>query len=129
MARAPAERKRLGAQAEDAACALLQRNGLQLLARNARYPFGEIDSIFQDGVTIVFVEVRFRRSTQFGGAAVSIDTGKRRNIALAAQAWLSAHPQWRKAACRFDVVAVSMQAQALHCDWMRAAFTLDDLGA
>ncbi len=80
-----------------------------------------------DAGTLVFVEVRLRRDARFGGAAASVDAGKRRKLALAAQAWLVAHPRHRTAACRFDVVATTATAGKLHCDWIRNAFTLDDL--
>jgi putative endonuclease len=118
------DRQASGAEAEQAACLRLQAEGLRLLARNARYRFGEIDLIFQDQATVAFVEVRLRRNTKFGGGAASVDAGKRRKIA---QAWLSDHPRFAKAACRFDVVAVTQDADRLRCDWIRAAFTLDDL--
>lgn len=121
------DRQHTGAAAEDAACAQLQANGLQLLARNARYPFGEIDLIFRDGPTVVFVEVRFRKSMAFGGAAGSVDAHKRRKIALAAHAWLANNSKFSKMACRFDIMAVIPCDGALSCDWLRAAFTLDDL--
>lgn len=123
----PIDRQQLGAAAEDAALAHLLAQGLGLLARNVRYPFGEIDLIAQDAGTVVFVEVRFRRNSRFGGAAVSVDAGKRRKIARAAQAWLSSHRQHAQAACRFDVVAVSPRDAGSHCEWIRSAFTLDDL--
>ena len=62
-----------------------------------------------------------------GGAAVSVDAAKRRKLARAAQAWLSSHKKFSNAACRFDVVAVTPGRQGLHCEWIRSAFTLDDL--
>ena len=123
----PVDRQQAGAAAEDAALAFLIANGLRLLARNARYPFGEIDLIMQDAATLVFVEVRFRRNANFGGAAVSIDASKRRKLARAAQAWLSSHRQFSQAPCRFDVVAAMPADAGLRCDWIRSAFTLDDL--
>lgn len=123
----PVDRRQAGAAAEDAAHAFLIANGLKLSARNVRYPFGEIDLIMQDAATVVFVEVRFRRSSSFGGAAVSVDARKRRKIARAAQAWLSSHRQFSQAPCRFDVVAVTPAAAGLQCEWIRSAFTLDDL--
>lgn len=121
------DRKASGAAAEDAACALLERAGLRLLERNARYAFGELDLVMLDGKTLVFVEVRLRRDDRFGGAAASVDAGKRRKLALAAQAWLAANRAHRNAPCRFDVVAASIAKEGLHCDWIRGAFTLDDL--
>jgi putative endonuclease len=113
-----------GAAAEDAALAHLRAAGLQLLARNVRYPFGEIDLVMREGGTLAFVEVRYRRSSRFGGAVASVTRAKRRKLARAAQAWLKAHRAHAQAPCRFDVVAV---APGGGCEWLRAAFTLDDL--
>ena len=121
------DRRELGAAAEDAAHAFLLARGLNSLARNVRYPFGEIDLVMRDVVTIVFTEVRFRRNTNFGGAALSVDAAKRRKIARASQAWLSSHKQYANASCRFDVLAVTPAGDGLHCEWIRSAFTLDDL--
>lgn len=100
---------------------------MRLLERNARYPFGELDLVMLDAGTLVFVEVRLRRDARFGGAAVSVDAGKRRKLVLAAQAWLANHPRHGNAPCRFDVVAASPGTDGLRCDWIRNAFTLDDL--
>jgi putative endonuclease len=123
----PIDRRELGAAAEDAAHDFLLANGLNALARNVRYPFGEIDLVMRDAATVVFAEVRFRRNTNFGGAAVSVDAAKRRKIARASQAWLSSHKQYANASCRFDVIAVTPAGDGLHCEWIRSAFTLDDL--
>ena len=112
-----------GVAAEDAALAHLRAAGLQLLARNVRYPFGEIDLVMREGATLAFVEVRFRRSTRFGGAAASVTRAKRRKLARAAQAWLVRNRAHASAPCRFDVVAVAPDSG---CEWLRAAFTLDD---
>ena len=124
---AAVDRRQLGAEAEDAAQGFLIAQGLTPLARNVRYPFGEIDSILLHDAMLVFVEVRFRRNSSFGGAALSVDASKRRKIARAASAWLSSHKQFGKAACRFDVVTVAPSATGLECAWIRSAFTLDDL--
>jgi putative endonuclease len=127
MSRPLTERQLLGAAAEDAACELLQARGLRCLARNVRYPFGEIDLVMLDVATIAFVEVRYRRNSGFGGSAASVDAGKRRRIALAAQSWLTENRKFDKAACRFDVMAVGGAPGALQSEWIQAAFTLDDL--
>ena len=122
-----ADRRQSGAAGEDAALASLVQAGLGLLARNARYPFGEIDLVMRDGDCIVFVEVRRRANARFGGAAVSVDVGKRRKLARAAQAWLGGHRQYSQSPCRFDVVAVTPRGEALDCEWIKSAFTMDDL--
>jgi putative endonuclease len=128
MATARARTAETGAAAEDAALAQLRAAGLALLARNVRYPFGEIDLVMREGATLVFVEVRCRRGRGFGGAFASVDRGKRRKLARAAQAWLSGHRAHARAPCRFDVVAVALHEDAAPaCEWRRAAFTLDDL--
>jgi putative endonuclease len=121
------DRRQLGQAAEDAALAHLLARGCTLLARNARYPFGEVDLVVRDGAIVAFVEVRFRKGAAFGGAAVSVDATKRRKLARAAQAWLKAHHAEAASPCRFDVVAVTPARGALHCEWIAGAFTLDDL--
>ena len=122
-----ADRRESGAAAEDAALALLLERGLQLLARNVNYPFGEIDLVMREGADLVFVEVRFRSNARFGGAAVSVDAAKRRKLARAAQAWIGSHRQFAQAGCRFDVVAALPSVDGIACEWIRGAFTLDDL--
>ena len=115
-----------GAEAEAAAEAHLVAAGLAPLARNVRFAFGEIDRVMRDGEVTVFVEVRYRRGSGFGGGAVSVDRGKRRRLVRAAQAFLAARPALANRPCRFDVVAVAGTAADRHLDWIRNAFTLDD---
>jgi putative endonuclease len=115
--------KALGDAAEARALAWLQQRGLSLVQRNyrvARGPHargGEVDLILRerDG-TLVFVEVRSRRSGSHGGAAASVGAAKQRSIVLAAGIYLqrlaSVPP------CRFDVVAIDGE----HIEWLRGAF-------
>lgn len=114
----------LGAEAEDAALAHLQRAGLTLLERNARFRVGEIDLVLLDGATLVFVEVRRRSHAGFGDGADSIDWRKRQRLVRAAAAWRSRHhgQAWRE--CRFDVVSCAGDPSALR--WLPAAFRADD---
>lgn len=115
--------KALGDAAESRAAAWLQARGLQLLERNyrvARGPRsrgGEIDLILRaaDG-TLVFVEVRSRRSGAQGGAAASIGAAKQQRVIFAAQHYLmhlAAPPP-----CRFDVVTLD----GGQIDWLQGAF-------
>jgi putative endonuclease len=121
------ERHALGDAAEAAARAHLETQGLRTLARNVTFRFGELDLVMADGDTVVFVEVRYRRSERFGGAAGSVDRKKRHRISLAARAWLAGQRSLADASGRFDVVLVTGDAPALACEWLRAAFTLDDV--
>ncbi len=113
---------------EHTARAELERAGLETLAANVNYRFGELDLVMREGEVIVFVEVRYRRSAGFGGAPLSVTAGKRRRIAQAASAWLAARPADARRPCRFDVVAISGSTDAPRIEWIRNAFTLDDLG-
>lgn len=115
--------KALGDAAESRALAWLQARGLTLLERNyrvARGPHargGEVDLILRDGDgTLVFVEVRSRRSSGFGGAAASIGASKRARIVYAARHYLQ---RWRVLPpCRFDVVCIDDG----RVEWLQAAF-------
>jgi putative endonuclease len=112
-------KQRAGDRAEDAAARHLAGAGCQLLARNARYPDGELDLIVREGELIVFVEVRLRSSRGYGGAPASVDRFKQKRIMRAAQRWLGQHYGERWPACRFDVVAVDGDGTI---DWIRDAF-------
>ena len=107
-----------GDLAEDAAAAFLSRQGPTPVARNYRCRFGEIDLIFNDGVTLVFVEVRFRKNKEFGGASESITYAKQRKLLRAARHYMA--EQRRFPACRFD--AVLLNGDTSNIEWLRNAF-------
>lgn len=121
-----AEQSHRGAAVEAAARALLEKAGLRWRASNARFRGGELDLVMHDPIagSIVFVEVRYRRSTAFGGGAASVDLGKRRKLVHAAQLYLVSNPALAQSACRFDVVEASGEPPQLH--WIRDAFRADD---
>lgn len=114
----PFSRNKQGAAAENLAAQYLQEQGLRLLERNYRVRGGEIDLIAQEGETLVFVEVRLRRSQRFGGAAASVDIHKQTKLLLAAQHYL----RGRDLPCRFDVLLLD-EIDAARIDWIQNAFT------
>jgi putative endonuclease len=116
-----------GQMAEQAALAFLQARGLQLIERNARFSVGELDLILRDENTLVFVEVRQRKSNAFGGAAQSIDRRKMKKCALAAQCWLKMHPQFRNSRCRFDAVLLTGRENDWRIEWLENAFVFQDM--
>lgn len=120
------DRKARGARIEALARDHLQRHGLVPVAANAHVRGGEIDLVMRDGDTLVFVEVRYRRATGFGGGAASIDARKRRKLVLAAGAFLASHPAFSRAPCRFDVIDASGDPDAPVLAWLRDAFRADD---
>ena len=115
-----------GAGVEAAAGRHLVAAGLRPLAANAFARFGELDLVMLDGTTLVFVEVRYRRSERYGGAAASVDARKQRRLVLAARQFLAAHPRYAQGPCRFDVVAASGDPAAPTLTWIRDAFAADD---
>lgn len=108
-----------GPAAEKLAAEFLQRNGLRLVESNFRCRFGEVDLILRDGDTIVFVEVRLRSNSGFGGAAASITPAKQEKIVRAAQ-WYLQHVHGQ-AACRFDAVLLE-NLDAERVEWIKNAF-------
>lgn len=120
------ETRRRGAAMEDAARTQLLRAGLVEVAANANYRVGELDLVMLDGDTLVFVEVRYRRSGEYGGGAASIDRGKRRKLVRAAEVFLLRNPRFADAPCRFDVVEASGDPEAPELNWMRDAFRAGD---
>lgn len=120
--RSPTQRR--GDHHEAAALRLLLAQGLTLLARNLWCRAGEIDLAMRDGDTLVFVEVRARAQSRYGGAAASIGREKQARLARAAAHWLPelARRHWRGVppAARFDAVVFD----AGQPQWLRAAFSL-----
>ncbi|HEY9099747.1 MAG TPA: YraN family protein [Thiobacillus sp.] len=111
----------LGQSAEKRAERFLTSHGLTLVARNWHCRFGEIDLIMQDGPTTVFVEVRLRNRSDFGGAAASVTPVKQKKLLAAARQYLATLRTLPP--CRFDVVALTGEAPP---DWIKNAF--DDIG-
>jgi putative endonuclease len=124
------ERNERGAQVEALARVFLESQGLRPVAANANFRLGELDLVMLDGDTLAFVEVRYRREgaarNGYGGGAASVDARKRRKIVAAAESFLLAHRTYARAACRFDVVAASGDADAPSFEWLRDAFRADE---
>jgi len=95
----------LGVRGEKTAARFLKRKGYEILRRNFRTRFGEIDIIDRDGHTLVFVEVKSRREGIPGAAEASVGAKKKRSLSKAALFFLQASGL-DKMDCRFDVVTV-----------------------
>jgi putative endonuclease len=111
----------LGQSAEARAESFLKSHGLKLLARNWHCRFGEIDLVMEDGSTLVFVEVRLRSRSNFGGAAASVTPAKQKKLLATARQYLATLKSLPP--CRFDVVALTGNATP---EWIKNAF--DDVG-
>ena len=124
------DRRGRGAAVETAAREHLQRSGLRPLAANANYRCGEIDLVMLDDrggeATVVFVEVRYRGDSRFGGGAASVDFRKQRKLVRAAQVFLLRNRRFADSPCRFDVVEAAGDPEAPSLNWLRDAFRADD---
>ena len=107
-----------GVAGEALAARFLEGRGLKIVARNYRCRLGEIDLIAREGGTTIFIEVRQRKSSAFGGASGSITARKRTRLIRAARHYLSRMDTLP--ACRFD--ALLIEGDPPRIDWIRNAF-------
>lgn len=95
---------------EGIASDFLKDHGYQFLDSNFNTPYGELDLVFLDQDSIVFVEVKTRTSNTYGNPELSVNSAKLERIQNAALLWLEAHPEsvddWR-----IDVVAILLNPQ------------------
>ena len=108
---------------ESLAAKHLKARGCKILAQNYRAKRGEIDLIVRDGEFIVFVEVKTRRSLQFGLPQEAVTIQKQRQISKVALAYLQAQ-NLLDTPCRFDVIAIhlSPQLELLKLEQIESAF-------
>jgi putative endonuclease len=117
-----------GRRAEYLGRTFLEKHGLRVLAANYRCRFGELDLVMTQGEELVIVEIRYRRRTGFIGPVDSISPAKRRRIARAAAHFLQRNRRFGNRAVRFDVLALSGGFPDPRVNWIKAAFTTEDLG-
>ncbi|HWB14509.1 MAG TPA: YraN family protein [Pirellulales bacterium] len=96
----------LGQRGEALAARWLKKHGYTIVARGSRGALGEIDLVAVDGRTVVFVEVKTRRSQDAGHPADAVDNEKQRRLTRLAIAYLRRHGLLECPA-RFDVVAIT----------------------
>jgi len=99
--------RKVGQIAEELASRYLVSQGLTYLGKNFHNRQGEIDLIMKDRNTIVFVEVKYRKNNNFGGAIAAIPYKKQQKIRQCAKFYLQrSQINEYNTPCRFDVVAV-----------------------
>ena len=118
-------RQRTGLRAENAAAAHLQSEGVHILLRNYRCRSGELDIVARLGQDeLVIIEVRTRSSDAYGGAAASVDAGKRRRLIRAANRLLQERRDLARLRVRFDVMVVSEpSSDSPQITWIKHAFS------
>ena len=101
----------------------LRKQGLSSVARNYVCRTGEIDLVMLHANTLVFVEVRYRRSAEFGGGAESVTRKKQLRLIRTANHFLLCKDEFAESTCRFDVVAVHGAKPSYSIDWIEDAFS------
>lgn len=112
---------RLKGQAlEQQAGRYLSARGLRLLTTNYHCRAGEIDLIMQDGSTLVFIEVRFRRSELRGSPVETVTPVKQRRLIRCARHYLMSHGLQDAVPCRFDILGMG---PGTRITWIQNAFS------
>lgn len=113
----------IGDAAEQLALDHLLEHGLELVERNFRCRYGELDLIMLDDQCLVVVEVRCRKPGRFASAAGSVDRFKQRKLMRAAALFLGQRRGLGDRPLRFDVVALDGQTSGEYTiQWLRDAF-------
>lgn len=99
----------------------MSRRGYRLIRSNYRCRYGEIDLIMTNNEYLVFVEVRYRRNSTFGGASASIDHKKQTKLRATAEHYLQRMRIDPDQPCRFDVVVLGPSVDT-ECEWIQNAF-------
>lgn len=98
-------KRAVGSQYEGLATAYLLNKGYVILENNFRCKLGEIDIIAKHNEYIVFIEVKYRKTKQFGYPREALTYQKIRHIVRTAQYYLKIKVGYEKA-CRFDVIEI-----------------------
>ena len=101
----------------------LKKLGYQILERNVRFPFGEIDLIAFHRGTLVFVEIKTRRDQTFGYPEEAVGEHKKSQLIRLASWYLVRHPRLRSSV-RFDVLAIQMEGAKPSVRLIENAFEL-----
>lgn len=97
--------RRVGDRGEEIALRHLSGLGYELVERNYRTRYGEIDLILRDVETLVFVEVKLRRGVEYGDPLESVTPRKQEQVRAVAEQYLAeAEPEFDE--LRFDVVGI-----------------------
>ena len=116
-------RRHTGESGESIAVRFLKKKGYEIIEQNYRCKLGEIDIIARDGRVLAFVEVKARRTGDFGGPKWAVTPRKQRKISMVALKYLKETEQMEKKA-RFDVVAIRLLPGDPDVEIIKNAFDL-----
>ena len=111
-------RRKTGTDYEARAAAWLESRGVQILCRNYRTRYGEVDLIGLDGPYLIFVEVKYRSSGRMGAPLEAVNPRKQKTIMNTARAYLRERGVAPGTPVRFDCVGMTPEGT----EWVRNAF-------
>ncbi len=111
--------QKLGEQGEVIARQYLEQHGLRHLDSNIASNLGEIDLLMMDGETLVFVEVKMRKTANFGGAIVAVTPTKLKRLRQAIALYLQQNPRHAQRDCRIDAVLIQGAAAQREVQWLQ----------
>ncbi len=94
-----------GNKGEDIACEFLKNLGYEIIERNYQYGHGEIDIIAKESNAFVFVEVKYRKSLEYGIPETAVTKSKQKQIRKIAEAYIY-EKEIKDTSCRIDVIAI-----------------------
>lgn len=98
-------KRKIGADYEQAAAKHLKGLGYELITTNYRCPLGEIDLVAKDGAVLVFIEVKYRKTLYAGSPFEAVNAKKQQTIRRVAQWYLTEH-KLDDVSVRFDVAGI-----------------------
>ena len=111
-----------GSQAEQLAAEFLEKRGMEIVKMNFHFGrYGEIDIIARDSGAVVFVEVKARKSFEYGSPVESITPRKIKALRRAAEGWLYLN-KISDCSCRFDFVGIDLRTSPPTIDYIPNAF-------
>ncbi len=113
----------IGRLGEETAVKILKKNGYEIIERNYRAKFGEIDIIAHDGEYTCFVEVKLRKNDEFGSPGDFIDEHKRNRIIKTAQ-YYAVKKQIYDTPIRFDAVLLTGNGRKYKAELIKDAFRI-----
>ncbi len=117
--------KEVGSVTEEIAYQHLKKQGLTLITKNFTSRMGEIDLIMKDNDAIVFIEVRYRKNSNFGSPEETVTFKKQKKIKTTALLFIAKNSIYKNIQPRFDVIGMTPttnNSNSMSINWIKNAF-------
>jgi putative endonuclease len=112
----------IGRQGESMARVFLKKKGYNIVAHNFRCRFGEIDLVLRKKQAFRFIEVKYRRSEEYGLPQESVQKRKQTKIRKTAVLWLKLRQLPMDTEVHFDVLAINQESGKISYNYIEDAF-------